>query len=76
MHASWAHIGGNLQCILVLGYFIERAIGKWKYILINITINFFGSAFAMPFHKHESWGIGASVFGVGLFPIFYALAFT
>ena len=69
LHAGVMHVGYNMFTLLIIGFFLEEALGRSKFVIIYILSGIFAS-YASLYWNENSVGVGASgaIFGMaGLF---------
>ena len=74
LHGSLLHVGLNLYCLWIVGQFLERTLGHWRYLAVFLLSVFGGHvAVALFATSLESWtGVTVGASG-GVFGLFGAL---
>ncbi len=72
LHANLLHVGLNMLNLVILGVFLERLIGHWRFLLIYLltgVVSIISSFYFMP--QEVSVGASGAIFGlVGAYSIF------
>ncbi|UZQ49748.1 rhomboid family intramembrane serine protease [Clostridium kluyveri] len=64
LHAGIVHLGVNMYSLYMMGTFIEKVYGKFKYIIIYIISGLFSSIFSYMFSSSISVGASGAIFGL------------
>ncbi|MFL0194909.1 rhomboid family intramembrane serine protease [Clostridium sp. WILCCON 0269] len=64
LHAGIVHLGVNMYSLYMLGTFIEKIYGKFKYMVIYIISGLVSSTFSYMFSSSVSVGASGAIFGL------------
>lgn len=74
LHASFDHLLGNMAILFIVGYLVEEALGKWRYLTFYLLCGIGAAAFDLIFNASRIGpGIGASGAIAGVMAMFVAL---
>lgn len=68
MHANLSHIFGNMLVLFFLGINLERALGKWKYLIIYFGSGILAGIASISYNmwkEHAVISIADTTFGIG-----------
>ena len=74
VHANLIHLGFNMYALWLVGPFVERLYGRWRFIAFYVVFAFGGSllTFAFSTARTDQYGVGASGAIFGLFGLLFA----
>lgn len=64
LHAGILHLGVNMYSLYMMGTFIEKIYGRFKYIIIYIVSGLFSSILSYIFSSAVSVGASGAIFGL------------
>ena len=64
LHAGILHLGVNMYSLYMMGTFIEKIYGRFKYIIIYIVSGLFSSILSYMFSYSVSVGASGAIFGL------------
>lgn len=64
LHAGIVHLGVNMYSLYIMGSFIEKVYGKFKYIVLYLISGLVSSAFSFMFSSSISVGASGAIFGL------------
>lgn len=74
LHANFDHLLGNMAILFIVGYLVEEALGKWRYLAFYLLSGIGAAGFDLIFNASRMGpGIGASGAIAGVMAMFVAL---
>lgn len=70
LHANWIHLAVNMYALWIVGPFLEKSLGTWRYLSLYLVSALGGSVAVVLLTPLQNWGIpvvGASGAVFGLF---------
>lgn len=74
LHGSFDHLLGNMAILFIVGYMVEEALGKWRFLAFYLLAGIGAAGFDLVFNASRmAPGIGASGAISGVMAMFVAL---
>ena len=74
LHANFDHLLGNMAILFIVGYLVEEALGKWRYLAFYLLSGIGAAGFDLLFNASRIGpGIGASGAIAGVMAMFVVL---
>lgn len=64
LHAGIVHLAVNMYSLYIMGYFVEKIYGKFKYIMLYFISGLTSSVFSFMFSSSVSVGASGAIFGL------------
>jgi membrane associated rhomboid family serine protease len=74
LHENWIHIGSNMFALVIVGSWLERSIGKIRFLTLYLLAGIGGSVCDYLFNTPQAASLGASGAIFGLFGAAYILS--
>ncbi|MBK5248752.1 MAG: rhomboid family intramembrane serine protease [Actinomycetales bacterium] len=74
LHAGFLHLAFNMYALWIVGPFLERLLGRWRYITLYLLSAFAGTVSVLLLAAPQDWNVGTVGASGAVFGLFAAIA--